>query len=463
MAFTDRLHNRGSVSTGFNIDNSTLIDFTRNDYLTRTHSDGNRTTGTISIWIKRGRLGQLGFIWELGDADSLNGRLFARFQTDDKLRIATGTSTLLETNRLFRDVGAWYHIVLTVDTGNSTAGDRVRLYVNGERETSFGTTNNVNQNENLGIGNGRTVMGRSQIDNAHSFDGYMTEFNYMDGTAYAADQFGEFNDEGEWIPLDISTGWGTQGCRLEMQTGSAPGDDTSGNGNDFTSNGLDATNQATDTPTNNFCVWNYNDTTMAEFGHSSGSPSGFTAGNLLRQGASSAYNPCVGTFGIDITSTSSIWYWEFQSQTNIASSRNPAEGTIGWVGEDSLFTYAISNPTNNIKNTGTTRYLSDYFSGAGADVVMGVLLDCSTSNKKIKIYNNDTLVYPKENLSGGPLFFPMVSPYGSSAEFVANFGGTQIQEWGGTNSNNDPNGYGNFRFSTKSGYALCTKNLAELG
>ena len=57
----------------------------------------------------------------------------------------------------------------------------------------------------------------------------------------------------------------------------------------------------------------------------------------------------------------------------------------------------------------------------------------------------------------------MVSPYASGAEFVANFGGTQIQEFGGTNSNNDPNGYGNFRFSTKSGYALCSKNLAELG
>ena len=82
---------------------------------------------------------------------------------------------------------------------------------------------------------------------------------------------------------------------------------------------------------------------------------------------------------------------------------------------------------------------------------------------KVKIYVNDTLEYTGNNLGVGQYFFPMVSVYGSSGEFVANFGGGILQEFGGTNSNTDPNGYGEFRFSTKGGYALCTQNLAEFG
>ena len=46
----------------------------------------------------------------------------------------------IETNRLFRDVSAWYHIVLRVDTTQSTAADRLRLYVNGIQETSLAST-----------------------------------------------------------------------------------------------------------------------------------------------------------------------------------------------------------------------------------------------------------------------------------------------------------------------------------
>ena len=95
--------------------------------------------------------------------------------------------------------------------------------------------------------------------------------------------------------------------------------------------------------------------------------------------------------------------------------------------------------------------------------MIGILLEASTSNVKVKIYVDDTLEYTADNLGEGQYFFPMISNYGSSSEFVVNFGGGILQEFGGTNSNSDPNGYGEFRFSTKGGYALCTQNLAEFG
>ena len=479
MAFTDRLHNRGSISTGFDVDNSSAYDSTRNHWLEKTipydsgRSNNTYKKGTYSVWLKRGRLGTNQFF--LGGSNS--ARYWAvKFNTDNKLQIYTHSviscynNTSPITTRKFNDNASWYHIVLRYDTTLSTAGDRLRLYINGVEEDTWDTAPNIDQNaegEFTTLSNVTHIWGGQNgyyNSTGSNFDGYLADANFLANQSAAPTEFGEFNTNGVWVPIDVSPTYAAlaDSYRLEFQNSGTIGEDSSGSGLDF-AGGTGTPKQSTDTCTNNFCVWNFNDTTMAEFGHSSSNPTAFSAGQLLRQGGSGAYNPCVGTFAIDITSTSSIWYWEFLSTTNIASSGSPAEGTIGWVGEDSLYTYAISNPTNNIKNTGTTRYLSDYFSSAGANVVMGVLLDCSTSNKKIKIYNNDTLVYTKENLGGGPLYFPMVSVYGSSGEFVANFGGTQIQEWGGTNSNNDPNGYGNFRFTTKSGYALCSKNLAEFG
>lgn len=477
MAFTDRLQNRGSVSTGFDIENATAHDSTRNHWLEKTISyDSGRANNTykkatFSFWIKRGRLSTNQFF--LGGSNS--ARYWGvKFNTNDKLEIycsaLSGYTGDPITTRIFRDTASWYHIVLRLDTTLSTAGDRLRLYVNGIEEDTWDTAPNITQNqvsEFTAVDNLTHIWGGQNgyyNSTGANLDGYLADVNFLANQSAAPTEFGEFNDEGIWVPIDVSPAYAAaaDSYRLEFQSSGSIGNDSSGSGLNF-SGGTGTPKQSTDTPTNNFCTWNFNDTGMAEFGHSNSNPKAFSGGNLLRQGGGSAYNPCFGTFAININSTSSIWYWEFLSTTNISSSGSPAEGTIGWVGDDSLYTYALSNPTNNIKNTGTTRYLSDYFSSSGANVVMGVLLDCSTSNKKIKIYNNDSLAYTKENLGGGPLYFPMISPYGSSAEFVANFGGTQIQEFGGTNSNSDPNGYGNFRFSTKSGYALCSKNLAELG
>jgi ethanolamine utilization microcompartment shell protein EutL len=58
---------------------------------------------------------------------------------------------ILTTNRLFRDVSAWYHIVVAVDTTQSTANDRVKFYVNGVQETSFATQTMGSQNADLSL------------------------------------------------------------------------------------------------------------------------------------------------------------------------------------------------------------------------------------------------------------------------------------------------------------------------
>ena len=51
-----------------------------------------------------------------------------------------------KTNRIFRDVGAWYHFLLLGDSTQSTGPlELIKLYVNGVQETSFATETTTSQ------------------------------------------------------------------------------------------------------------------------------------------------------------------------------------------------------------------------------------------------------------------------------------------------------------------------------
>ena len=96
---------------------------------------------TISFWVKRSKLGEQG-IFGRREGSATANLSTCHFGGDDTLLInfrdGGGTSKYyMITNRKFRDVGAWYHIVFAIDGTNSTAGDRSKLYINGVRETSF--------------------------------------------------------------------------------------------------------------------------------------------------------------------------------------------------------------------------------------------------------------------------------------------------------------------------------------
>ena len=137
-----------------------------NTYLTRTPTGSATQTGTFSSWIKRSKLG--------GDKNTMisgyvDGNNYTRihFRSDDSMQIyaTEGGSAIFNkiTNRLFRDTSAWYNIVVAFDLSNSTAEDRIKIYINGVRETSFSTNSNpsntskniefVNSNGSVNIGN----------------------------------------------------------------------------------------------------------------------------------------------------------------------------------------------------------------------------------------------------------------------------------------------------------------------
>jgi hypothetical protein len=133
--------------------------------------------------------------------------------------------------------------------------NRVILYVNGVRETSFSTETYPSSGVTSGI-NTTTQHEISSYDGSgYYFDGYLSEFNFIDGQALDPDNFGEFDEDSEiWKPIAYEGTYGTNGFYLEFKDSSALGDDTSGNGNDFTVNNLTSIDQTTDTPTNNFVL-----------------------------------------------------------------------------------------------------------------------------------------------------------------------------------------------------------------
>ena len=121
-------------------------------YLSRTPSStGNDKIATFSAWIKRSsNLGSQNNLFTSFPA-SERTQLFFTSNSTLQLQAYSGNSATMnvETNRKFRDVHGWMHIVVAMDSTQGTASDRVKIYVNGVQETSFAQSSYVSQNTTL--------------------------------------------------------------------------------------------------------------------------------------------------------------------------------------------------------------------------------------------------------------------------------------------------------------------------
>jgi len=233
-------------------------------YATRTFgTPTNAYKFTISFWAKRSALGGGGFSpITAGTYQSTNmGQIL--FAGDDTLLCQTynagGSITMAQdTNMKFRDVNGWYHIVLGVDGTLGTAGDRQKLYVNGELITSLATDTNTSQNSDLGFNqNGiQCMLGNRQSANYY-YDGYLSHVHFIDGTQYAASDFGSTDSTtGEWkIKTSPSVTYGNNGFFVLKDGNSLT--DQSPNSNNFSLGGGTLT-KSEDNPSNVFCTLNRN-------------------------------------------------------------------------------------------------------------------------------------------------------------------------------------------------------------
>ena len=136
------------VTPVFEVANSLRFNDGSSDHLTRTQTnDSSNTKFNFSVWIKRSNLGASQVLYA---TQSGSDEARVEFNSSDQLfwykYNGSSFQWSLQTNRVFRDVSAWYHIVVAVDTTQGTSGNRIKFYVNGVQETSFATQTIGSQN-----------------------------------------------------------------------------------------------------------------------------------------------------------------------------------------------------------------------------------------------------------------------------------------------------------------------------
>ena len=455
-----------NVVKGYEIDNSLRFNDNDSAYLSRTPaSAGNRKTWTWAGWVKRGNIDVV-YPTMFGSFTNSTNYFVLRF--DDVTDILTvinkdgGTNGIvLQTNAKYRDVSGWYHVVLSVDTTQTTSSNRAKLYINGEQVTSFSGETYPSQNYDTRVNLASTDHRIGNSIFSQPFDGYLSDVHFIDGQALTPDSFGETGAYGEFKTIPYSGTYGTNGFYLDFKDAGSLGNDVSGNNNDWTSHNLAATDQMLDTPTNNFAVINVLDTQPTAL---------LTAqeGNLeAALGNSIAWRSALATF----SKNSGKIYFEFSSATTtgvfvgVGVDRYSYNGNSAYVGSTSeSWSYLLSSG-NKYTNAGATAY--------GNALAVGDVLGCAVDldNGKLFFAKNGVWQNSADPVAGTGSAFTL--PLGDDYSFafsgvtggngVINFG--QDSSFAGNKTaqgNADDNGIGDFYYSPPAGYlALCTQNLPD--
>ena len=458
-----------TLSSGYDVANSVRFNDDDSAYMHKTPGGaGNRRTFTFSTWVKRGNLGAGNIIFAANTQSTSDGYVAMYFSSHAlRIRIYESSAKDVVTNMLFRDISAWYHIVVAVDTTQGTEANRVKIYVNGSEATKA-SGSYVSQNFDTSVNNTviqQVGVGRNSGSSLENyFDGYLAETVLIDGTALDQTSFGEFDeDSGIWKPISVSgLTFGTNGFYLDFEDSSNLGNDVNG-GTDLTEVNLAATDQSTDTCTNNFAVLN-------PIGNTNDQYANFSEGNLKVAGND---NTNGGYTNSTIAPSQGKWYMEFKA-IDIQGSSYPGVGIIST--QDATNNGQVGGATNSVSyraggtiltNGSTTDTESTYTDND----IIGVAMDLD--NGAVYFHKNGTYQNSGDPTSGssktGSLYSFTVSDsyhfattvYQSTAIVSANFGSPPFTISSG---NSDGNGYGNFEYAVPSGYyAINTKNLAEYG
>ena len=466
-----------AASGGFNVTNSAMFDRASTTKMAKTFGTvstaAQRRKLTLSMWVKPSNVSDNQWLF-CHDTGNSSSDFTLKFESQ-ALRFYDypGADQMKKkTSRLFRDVSAWYHVMLIIDTTLGTAADRVQIYVNGVRETSFSESTNPDQNDSFfafSDADRPTTIGARGSDNSDYLSGYLAEYHCIVGTAKAHTDFGEFDeDTGIWKPIAYTGGdYSSNGFYLDFADSGDLGDDESGNENDFTETNFAATHQSTDTCTNNFATFNPLNVL--------GSNIAYSENNLTITPGTSDYKTCISSIAVD----SGKWYAEFKA---VSGHNGSTDVSVGIVGAD-----------NYVASTGSkamSAYLSSFSYGSGGlvkkynnstirtdatytdDDIIGIAVDMDN----LKLYWSKDGAFqnsgdPTSGATGtgavaitpAQLYYIAVATISSGGVkvFSANFGSPPYSESGGET---DGDGYGNFAHAVPSGYfALNTKNLAEYG
>jgi len=188
-------------------------------YLTRINpAAGNLKIWTYSCWFKLGHINPANGYDQvlLGSATrpvisiTTNPDPYGNINCQD-------SSGQIKTTAFYRDHSAWYHLVYVHDSNNGTAGNRMRLYINGSEITEFSVDSNPTQNADSAVNKAEAQFIGRVDGSARYFDGYLAEVHFIDGVVKTPSDFGESGDYGEWKPKEYSGAYGTNGFYLPFK------------------------------------------------------------------------------------------------------------------------------------------------------------------------------------------------------------------------------------------------------
>ena len=452
-------------------------------YLSRTGigTSNNRKKWTFSVWLKKCLNGSEQRIITSSDNSSYDDNI--RFESSDQLRIKFNNGTSILTNRLFRDINAWYHIVVKADTAQASANDRLVLYVNGVDERTVGgyaTDTMPSQDSNGYINYAQHYIGvTNPTANSNHFNGVMSHIHFTEGYAYTASTFGSTDSvTGEWkINTSPSVSYGTTGFSI-LKDGITV-TDQSPNSNNFTvaagtltktedcpSNvfaTLDALNQEAGA---NGTTFSNGNTTYSSGGHANvrfyTTNIGANSGKYyceIKPTSLSSHN-LIGISSHGITNAMSDFYFA-------------GSGNVAHTGDE--YEYGYKENGNQVNNATSSSYGNTYTTND----IIGIAMDLD--NNKLYFSKNGVFQNSGDPTSGstgtgaisitapastdtGFYFFAVAKATSSTdtATFQCNFGngyfGTTAVSSAGTNASS----IGIFEYDVPTGYtALSTKGLNE--
>ena len=373
-----------------------------------------------------------------------------------------------ETNAKYRDVNAWYHIYIAVDTTLSTQGDRLKFYVNGERITSFAQETYPAQNADMSLGaSSYTNLIGQYGGGGENFNGSMSHYYFVDGSVIDVGQFGSTDAAtGEWKINTNPTisSYGNQGF-LILKDGNTI-TDQSPNSNNFTVGGGTLT-KTEDNPSNVFA-------TLNPLIKATGGTPTFGNGNTTYKSTNSAWDSGLST----IMPSSGKWYFEVKPMDNdntmiglVDIQRNSefASGTstYGYLGYKGMSYQSSSGGTGVVYRDNSNAYTS--LAGWSAGNICGVAIDLD--NQEMFLHINGTYTNSGNPATrANPYDFSSVVNSGNNVAMgvssrnnyitYVNFGNgyflTTAVSSAGTNASNN----GIFEYDVPTGYtALSTKGL----
>ena len=437
------------------------------------------------------------------EAYSLEEGLQVQFHSATSSDLAT-YGTLYLTRYAISDPTAWYHLVVAIDTTESTAADRVKVWVNGQgpiRDThpDYDYLPSLNSdcyllNNQSGGGGPRTYVNYGKNGGNGGLGGdqmMMAEVHAIDGSVYDETTFGQFSSAtGAWIPKPVSgVSYGNNGFYLKFDNASNLGEDSSGNNNDLTAQGT--VKKIVDTPNNNFATFDNSTTNKQSWGHTF-----LNSGNSLQSTSTINWE----TTPINLPLSKGKWYFEAKIATSttlcftgivdyVEYSFN-AQGSSRYIGDaSSTANRAIGYYTSSAGQgriwTGAGNYVTSNIASFGNGDIIMIAIDLD--NNKFYSGKNGTWNDSGDPTSGstgtgatniaqntattnyhGQVLYSIagaVRTHSSGTGTVhfnfgnGRFGGTAV-----SSATNDGSGYGTFEYTVPSGYyAVCSRNIATYG